>query len=336
MTVLVTGATGFLGSHLTGLLIDRGERPRALVRPGEDTDGMVAAGADLYRADIGDRAALGPALRGARLVLHCAARTGPWGPEAEYQRVNVDGLATLVRAALDAGVQRVVHVSSITVHGNDVHGDADEYSPLRAEPNPYSRSKLAGERLLAHLIEPEAAPVTVVRPGWVYGPGDSASFGRVARMVQSRRMIMVGSGANRLPLIYAQDAAQGILLAGESSQAAGRTYLLVNDEPVTQAAFLTAIADRLGVPPPHRRIPYQLAIGLGAVAEGLGKAAHRAQPPPLMRYGLQLLGGDNRFSIARARHDLGFSPRVGLAEGVRRSVEWYCSRDALTRAGAPA
>jgi nucleoside-diphosphate-sugar epimerase len=336
MTVLVTGAAGFLGGHLTGLLADRGERPRALVRPGEATDDLTAAGADLYRADIGDRAALGPALRGARLVLHCAARTGPWGPEAEYQRVNVDGLATLVRAALDAGVQRIVHVSSITVHGNDVGGDADESSPLRAEPNPYSRSKLAGEQLLTHLIQAEGAPVTVVRPGWIYGPGDTASFGRIARMVQSGRMIMIGSGSNRLPLIYAGDAAQGILLAGESDRAAGRTYLLVNDEPVTQAAFLTAVAARLGVPAPHRRIPYRLAIGLGAVAEGLGKAAHRAQPPPVMRYGLQLLGGDNRFSIARARQELGFSPQVGLAEGVRRSVDWYLSCDPLTRAGAPA
>ncbi len=325
MTVLVTGAAGFLGSHVTDLLLARGERPRALVRPGEDVAWLAAAGVDIHWADVGDRAALGAALRGVDRVLHCAARTGPWGPAAEYKRTNVRGLQTLVRTALDAGVARLVHVSSITVHGNDVRGEADESAPLREEPNPYSRSKVEGERLLEHMIQDEGAPVTIVRPGWIYGPGDTASFARIARMIETGRMIMVGSGENHLPLIYARDAAQGVLLAGEAGQAEGRCYLLVNDEPVTQREFITAVATELGVPAPRWRIPYRLAVGLGAIAESLGRMSRRREPPPVMRYGLQLLGGENRFSISRARRELGFSPQVDLAEGVRRSVEWHRS-----------
>jgi len=235
----------------------------------------------------------------------------------------VRGLETLVRTALEAGVQRFVHVSSITVHGNDVGGEADESAPLRDEPNPYSRSKVAGERLLERLIRDEGAPVTIARPGWIYGPRDTASFARFARMTEKGQMIMFGPGTNHLPLIYVRDAAEGILLASVADGAEGKTYLLVNDERVTQQDFLGAIAAELGVPAPARRIPYQLAVLLGAIAENLGRLARRRQPPPVMRYGIQLLGGENRFVISRARRELGFSPQVGLAEGVRRSVEWY-------------
>jgi nucleoside-diphosphate-sugar epimerase len=323
MTVLVTGATGFLGSHVTGLLLDRGERPRVLVRPGDSARPLADAVADVRFADIGDRSAIRAALTGVDRVVHCAARTGTWGPEAEFRRTNVHGLEILVRSALDAGVQRIVHVSSITVHGIDVRGTADENAPLRDSPNPYSRSKIAGERLLQRMIAAEGAPVTIVRPGWIYGPGDAASFARVARMIEKGRMAMVGSGENHLPLIYVDDVAQGILLASEAGHAEGRSYLLVNDEPVTQRDFLAAIAAELEVAVPTRRIPYEPTVMLGAVSENLGRLARRRQPPPLMRYGIRLLGGENRFIISRARQELGFGPLVDLADGVRRSVMWY-------------
>ena len=323
MTVLVTGAAGFLGSHVTTLLGTRGVRPRACIRPDEDGRPLSQAGADVRTGDIGDRSAIAAALTGVEDVVHCAARTGPWGPASEYERTNVLDLESLVRAAMAAGVRRFVHVSSITVHGNNVHGEADENSPLRAEPNPYSRTKVAGERLLQRMIRDEGAPVTIVRPGWIYGPRDTSSFARIAGMIGQRRMIMVGSGRNHLPLIHVRDVAEGLLLACAAEQAAGRTYLLVNDQPVTQRQFLAAIAAELGAPVPARRIPYRAAMMLGGMAEHLGHLARLRQPPPVMRYGLQLLGGDNRFSITRARRELGFAPRIGLAEGTRDSIEWY-------------
>lgn len=332
MTVLVTGATGLLGGHLVRSLVARGERPRVLVRPGDEPGPLLRADADVRRGDLCDRAALRAAVDGAERVLHCAARTGAWGPAAEYERTNVHGLAMLVEEAQAAGVRRVVHVSSITVHGNDVRGSADETAPLRGAPNPYSRSKVAGERLVQRLVREAGAPVTVVRPGWIYGPGDAASFGRFAALIEQRRMIVIGSGANHVPLVYAADAAEGILLAGEAEQAAGRSYLLVNDEPVTQQDFVAAIAAGLGVPAPTRRIPYRLGLALGAAAETAARTARRGAPPPVMRYGVQLLAGENRFVIARARRELGFAPRVGLAEGISRSLAWYRAAGGLATA----
>jgi nucleoside-diphosphate-sugar epimerase len=323
MTVLVTGAAGLLGSHVTSLLITRGPRPRALIRPGDDASWLARAGADVFTADISDRAAIAPALAGVDCVIHCAARTGPWGPAPEYDRTNVRGLETIVRAAMAVDVRRFVHVSSITVHGNNVRGEADENSPLRSEPNPYSRSKVAGERLLQRMIRDEGARVTIVRPGWIYGPGDTASFARIARMIEQGRMLVIGSGDNHLPLIYVRDAAEGALLAGAAGPAEGRSYLLVNDEPVTQRDFIGAVAARLGAPVPTRRIPYGMAVMLGAVSETVARLARRRQPPPVMRYGLQLLGGENRFATGRARDELGFSPMTGFADGVKESVDWY-------------
>jgi nucleoside-diphosphate-sugar epimerase len=180
------------------------------------------------------------------------------------------------------------------------------------------------------MIRDEGARVTIVRPGWIYGPRDTASFARVARMIDQGRMRLIGSGDNHLPLIHASDVVDGLLLACAAEQAEGGSYLLVNDQPVTQRDFLGVIASALGVPAPTRRIPYVLAMVLGGSCEHLGRLARRRQPPPVMRYGLQLLGGDNRFVITRARTELGFSPQIGLSEGIASSIAWY--RDAY---GAP-
>jgi 2-alkyl-3-oxoalkanoate reductase len=327
VTVLVTGAAGFLGSHVTQLVAEGGERPRVLVRPGEGVARLAHVDVDIHWGDVADPTALEAAVSGADCVIHCAARTGPWGPEPEYQRTNVRALETLVRAAMAAGVPHIVHVSSITVHGNDIGGTAGENAPLREEPNPYSRSKVAGERLLERMIREKDAPVTIVRPGWIYGPGDHASFGRLAQRIADGRMLMIGRGDNHLPLIYVRDVARGVLLASEAEQAVGRAYLLVNDEPVTQRDFISAIAAELDVPVPTRHLPYRLALSTAAVAETIGRLARRKNPPPVMRYGMQLLGGENRASVTRAREELGFEPLVDVAEGVRRSVAWFRGED---------
>jgi nucleoside-diphosphate-sugar epimerase len=323
MKVLVTGANGLLGSHVVEQLLERGERPRALVRPGDDPGFLAHVDVDVRVGDVNDAAALEAAIDGTDVVVHCAARTGPWGPEREYRNTNVDALATLVSAARASGVRRIVHVSSITVHGNDIRGAGDETLPFRSEPNPYSRSKIAGELLLQRLIQQEGAPVTIVRPGVIYGPRDAASFARFATMIRDGRMVIFGSGRNHVPLVYAADVARGVLRAAESHGAEGRTYILVNDERVTQGDYLEAIARELDVPAPRRHVPYRVALTLGAGCELAARVTRRPDPPPLMRYGIQVLGGENRFSIERARREIGFEPHVTLADGVRRSVEWF-------------
>jgi nucleoside-diphosphate-sugar epimerase len=271
MTVLVTGAAGFLGSHVTELLLERGDRLRVMIRPGESVVAPTGADVEVHSADIADRSALESALDGVDLVLHCAARTGPWGREAEYERTNVRGLETLVRTALAAGVRRLVHRQ---------FGHRSRYACARPgrRGRPVSKGaesihslKVAGERLLEHMIRNEQAPVSIVRPGWIYGPRDTASFGRLAQLIDDGKMVMAGTGRNHLPLIYVRDVARGMLLAGDAERAAGRSYLLVNDEPVTQRDFLGAIATELGVPVPRRRIPYRARVDARCPSEAGGR-----------------------------------------------------------------
>ncbi|HEY4384777.1 MAG TPA: NAD-dependent epimerase/dehydratase family protein [Ktedonobacteraceae bacterium] len=323
MTVLVTGAAGFLGGHLVDLLVERGESIRIFTRPGEDITRLVEAGVEVCQGDLTDRLSVEAAVVGVDRVFHCAARTGPWGPMAEYEQINVHGTKTLVEAAMAANVRRIVHVSSITAHGVDVHGTVDETSPLNGGSDPYSRTKVASERLLQQLIRDKEAPVTIVRPGLIYGPRDTNSFARFARLIEQGKMVIIGSGYNSLPLIHVKDVAQGIVLAGDSEQALGRAYLLTSDEPITQSDYFNAIARELGVPPPRLHIPYKLALALGATAEMVGHLTHMQQSPPLMRFGLMQIGGENRFLIDRACRELGFSPQISLAEGVRHSVAWF-------------
>jgi nucleoside-diphosphate-sugar epimerase len=323
MKVLVTGAAGLLGSHVAELALERSDAVRVLVQPAEDVSWLVKAGVEIYRGDLTDRLSLEPAVDGVDRVLHCAARTGPWGPEAEYKLVNVYGLKNLVEAAIAVGVQRIVHVSSITVHGIDIHGTADETAPLCGGSDPYSRSKVVSEQLLQGLIHDKGAPVSIVRPGLIYGPRDTNSFGRFASLVEQSKMVIIGSGNNHLPLIYVRDVVEGIWLASEVDQAIGRAYILVNDEPVTQLDYFNALAGELGVPPPRRHIPYRLALALGATVETVGHMMGMKQPPPLMRFGLKQVGGENRFVIKRARSELGFVPQVSLTDGVRQGIAWY-------------
>ena len=328
MPVLVTGATGFIGSHVVDLLIERSESVRALVHPGEVTDRLVSQCVDICPGDMKDRASLAAAVTGVEKVIHCAARTGPWGPREEYEATNVHGLEDLIELSMAAGVQRFVHVSSVIVYGADVGGAADETAAMVIEPhNPYNWSKVIGERVVEKYIKEKKAAITVVRPGWVYGSRDGNSFGRFASMVKNGKMVVIGPGRNHVPLVYVTDVAEGILLASSAQQAAGGVYTLVNDELVTQNEFIETIAKELQVPAPRIHVPYRLARLIGTSAEAAFKLAKIQQSPPLTRYGAQLLGGENRLSIQKARQELGWSPQVTMAEGVRRGIAWFRTID---------
>jgi nucleoside-diphosphate-sugar epimerase len=135
-------------------------------------------------------------------------------------------------------------------------------------------------------------------------------------------MTLMGSGDNHVPLVYVRDVARGAILAATAPEAVGRAYLLVNDERVTQREYVAAIASELGVPAPTRRIPYRLALAAAALAEWQAKVRRSAQPP-VTRFGIQLLGGENQFVIDRARRELGFAPETGMEEGVRNAVAWF-------------
>ena len=202
MKVLVTGAAGFIGSHLVDTLVERDIEVRALVRPDGDTSHLqTLRGVEIVHGDLTDATSLKRAVQGVQRIYNVAAKTGPWGLEKVYRAINVQGLADLIHAAMDAGVQRIVHTSSQSVYGHHTHGIVTEGYPCCADDNPYSRSKIAGEKLISQLVSEYRAPVVVVRPAWVYGPRDTASFGRFVNLIHSGNGFLIGTGKNIVPVV---------------------------------------------------------------------------------------------------------------------------------------
>ncbi|MDQ6659607.1 MAG: NAD-dependent epimerase/dehydratase family protein [Chloroflexota bacterium] len=327
MKVLVTGAAGFLGSHLVDMLVEQGDEVRAMVRPIEDANRLLNRdGVEVVYGDLTDTVSLRDAVKGVQRVYNVGAKTGPWGLDEVYRAINVQGVADLINVSMEAGVERIIHTSSVTVYGHRLHGIVTEDAPFRAEHDPYSRSKIAGEQLIANLVKDRSAPVVIVRPGLIYGPRDRNSFGRFVGMVQSGKAFTVGSGKNIVPVVYVRDVATGLISAGDAgNEVIGRAYNLVNDQRVTQADYLNAMADALHVSHVSRQLPYRALYMGGRTAELVWTALGRrkAAPPPVTSYGIMLLGSDQMFSIDRARTELGFTPKYDIADGVAEGVKWF-------------
>src|SRR6266568_2788300 len=186
--------------------------------------------------------------------------------------------------------------------------------------------KLDGEKMVADFVKERGAPVVIVRPAWIYGPRDTASFGRFVAMVESGKGFLISSGKNIVPIVYVRDVAQGLIKAGDSGdEAIGKAYTIADDRRVTQAEYLNTIADFLGVPPVTRKIPYFPLLTAGRSAELVWKALGRrnSAPPPVTTYGVTLLGGNQEFSIEKARHELGYKPEYDVIRGVFEGVNWY-------------
>src|SRR5579859_675280 len=288
------------------MLLERGDEVRAMVRPGEDATRLKSlSGVELVHGDLTDAQSLKRAVKDMQRVSNVAARTGPWGLEKDYTAANVWGVADLITAAMDARVERIVHTSSITVYGHHLHGIVTEDHPFSAEDNPYSRTKIASEKLVADLVKERRAPVVIVRPAWIYGPRDNASFERFVAIVESGKGFLIGSGKNIVPVVYVRDVAQGLIKAGDADDMViGQAYTIAGDRRVTQAEYLNTIADFLEVSPVSRKVPYFALYTAGRTAELLWQAMGRRKsaPPPVTTYGITLLGGNQEFSIRSEEH----------------------------------
>jgi nucleoside-diphosphate-sugar epimerase len=332
---LVTGATGLLGSHVVEHLLARGESVRALVRPGSDTSWLRQRGVELVEGDLNRPDSLPPAMEGADVVYHCAARVGDWGPWRLYQEAIIDATANVLGACERVGVGRLLHVSSINVYGRpqlrpgQLLTEEDRLGQTRWIWDYYCESKIRAEALV------QSSPLawTIVRPSWIYGPRDRNSLPRVIKAVDAGRAAMIGRGDNLLNVVYAGDVADGVVRAATAEVGVRRAYNLASEGAITQKAFLDALTDGLGRPRVRRRFPYWLAFSGGFLAECIGRAIRLRRPPHITRYAVALIGRSTQFSIARARGELGWEPRMPPLEGLRRTLEWYHDRQGIMSNG---
>lgn len=321
---VVTGATGLLGSHIAEHLRARGERVRALVRPSTDTTLLKQLGVELVVGDLNEPASLPRVLDGADVVYHCAARVGDWGPWRAFQREIIDATGNLLDTCRATGVGRVLHVSSIIVYGHPHLRDGryTEDEPLGQNLwlwDYYCRAKVRAEELCRQY----PGALTIVRPSWIYGPRDRTTLPRVLKALDAGRVAIIGRGDNLLNVVYAGDVAEGAILAANHPRAKGQAYNLSSEGEITQSDFLALLADELGRPRICGHVSYPFAYWGGLFSEIIGRMIRLRRPPHLTRYAVALIGRSTRFSIAKAREQLGWQPRVGVREGVRRTLDWY-------------
>ncbi len=319
----MTGATGFTGGHLARALAVRGYDVRALVR--DDTRGMdlTRAGVNLVTGDLTDSSSWAGALDGVEVVYNIAALYRQAGlAESTYRRVNAVAVGDLVAAAAASGVRRVVHCSTVGVHGDIEHPPGDEDAPLRPG-DVYQDTKVEGERLARAAAERTGIELTIARPSGIYGPGDRRLL-KLFRGVARRRFIVLGHGRIFYHLTYIDDLVEGVRLCGEVTAAAGRTYILAGGEVSTLNELVSLIAEEAGVDPPRVHLPVWPFWIAGAACEAVCRPL--GIEPPLYRRRVDFFTKSRAFRIDRARRELGFVPAVGLRDGVRRSLAWYKER----------
>lgn len=324
--VLVTGAGGFLGSQLTPRLVAQGEHVRALVLPDEEAGHLEALGVEIVRGDVRDPEATENAATGCRVVYHLAGRTPESnGRTSDFAAHNVYGTACVARGALHAGAERLVLASSTAVYGKRRDHSIGEETEARPS-TPYGESKLLAERAALEQQSLDGPSVVVARIAGVLGAG-AMSWLSLFRAVASGHFRVFGSGNGLQHPADVADIVDGLLLCAERGLD-GRTYVLAGKEPVSLRRMVELIAAEVDVELGRSRraaplVVYRLASDF--FPDGI-------RLPRFER--AEFFLKDRGYNLSRARAELGYVPRVGIADTIRETGEWYLERG-LIPAPAP-
>jgi len=319
MRALVTGATGFTGGHLARRLAAGGDTVRALVRDVARATPSLP-GIELVAGDLTDAASLRRAVEGVDVVYNIAALYREASlPASAYRAVNATAVGTIIEAAAAAGVPRVVHSSTVGVHGDIARPPANEDAPLKPG-DIYQETKLEGETVARETAARTGVGVTIVRPTGIYGAGDRRLL-KLFRGVARRRFVVLGSGRIWYHLTHVDDLADGFRLCAVSPTAAGRTYILSGPEVTTLNELVAITAEVAGVAPPSVRLPVWPFWAAGAACEAI--CAPFGIEPPIYRRRVDFFTKSRAFDSSRAKAEIGYAPRISLREGIGRTLAWY-------------
>ena len=327
--VLVTGASGFVGSAVARKLKERGLTVRALVRDASPTGHLSDLDIEFAQGDLRDAASVGEAMRGVRYVFHVAADYRLWARDPdEIVRNNMSSTSNIMEAARDAGVERIVYTSSVaTLKCRQVGDPADETMPLKEEHaiGAYKRSKVAAERLVERMVG-EGLPAVIVNPSTPIGPCDvkPTPTGRIIVEAAAGRMpAFVDTGLN---MVHVEDVAEGHMLAFDKGKI-GERYIL-GGQNATLSDILAVVAGEMGRKAPKVKIPRGAIVPLAVVAEMVARRTGRE--PFVTLDGLRMSKNRMFFTAAKAERELGFKARP-YAEGIKDAIAWFQREGYLKR-----
>lgn len=318
--VLVTGANGFTGSHLARALLAEGCQVRALVRRPDTLPDDLRDRLEIVSGDVRDAQAVDRAVENREIVFHVAALYRDTAASSRaYWQVNVGGTEQVLAVCERHRVQRLVHCSTVGVHGHVTRIPADETAPIRPT-DAYQRSKAAGEERVWAWFKRTGIPTTVVRPAGLYGPGD-LRFLKLFTSLQRGRFVMLGSGRLFFHLAYIDNVVQGYLRCATAEAAVGEPFIIADAQPLPLNDLVARVADVVGARAPRWHLPVWPFYAAGAVCEVA--CVPLGIRPPLHRRRVGFFTHQRAFSIAKAQRVLGYAPTVGLDEGLRRTAAWY-------------
>lgn len=319
MKVLVTGATGFVGSHLTETLVKEGYEVKIMARQSSDTSLLEKLGVEIVRGDLTDVEAVENAFSGCQHVYHLAAQMlQPGTSKNQYFTANVEGTKNVARAALKANVERLVYTSSAGIYGIIKKPPVNENSP----PNPssaYRESKWLGEEVVRACHQQEGLPVVIVRLPGVFGPG-SLSLLNLTKVIATKRFRIIGTGENHDHLAYVSDVVDGLQRCAQTKDIEGECYLIAGKEPVKVKHLVDMICQELAIANSYGSLPIAPYRAFNALGEAVYKR-FGFELPQVHRYALFL--ADKILDLSKAEKELSYSPKVSVQEGIKQTIQWY-------------
>lgn len=321
MKILVTGGTGFTGSALVFRLLREGYDVRVLdYKEGIRDTALREAGAEIVYGSVADAAAVREATEGCALVYHLAAAFRELDePDAFYYEVNVGGTRNVMEAARAGGVKKVIYCSTQGVHGHVDDPPGDESSPIAPEDY-YQQTKYEGEEVVRAFMD-EGMSATILRPTAIYGPGDPERFFMIYRWVERGWFPMFGSGDTYYHPVYIDNLVDAFLLVMDAEKGRGETYIIADEEYVPIKELVEQVAKAMGRAVRILHFPFLPLLVAAHACEKLCKPF--GITPPLFPRRADWYRQVRAFKIDKARRELGYAPRVGLEEGLRRTAEWY-------------
>lgn len=318
--VLVTGAGGFVGGYVVRELLSSGTPVRALVRTERVGLPLRAIGATTFVGDIRDPKAVEAACAGTQGVIHLAALFRSAGfPDKEYYDINVEGTRNIFEAAIKNGISRVVHCSTVGVHGHITSPPASEQSPF-APGDVYQSSKLAGENLAMEYYRRGDVSGLVIRPAMIFGPGDMRTL-KLFRMVEQGTFFYIGDGSAYVHFVDVRDLARAFKLAFFHNRLNAEAFIISGAEALPLKDFVSKISRLLKVPEPRIRLPLKPMEALGAICETL--CIPFGIEPPIYRRRIHFFTNCRHFDSSKAAQMLNYSPRQGLDSELRDIIAWY-------------